>query len=251
MSLWIANLLRRISRDLEIFNDGRNIPEDTLNAFETSIEYAYREMLYIELTQQTSALAAACDIVRNCLITVRTLQDCNHRYQYFGRPCITSNDCVVGRPSFIISINQLSFLLENMFSVPMIAEILNVSVSTVRRRMTDYGLSVRQLYSSISDQELDEIVREIQLQFPNCGNIQMKGHLLSRGIHVQQHRIRESQRRIDPDGCLLRSLRSTFQRRIYSVPSPLSLYHIDGNHKLIRYVYIYMLQCTCRINYYT
>ena len=31
---------------------------------------------------------------------------------------------------------------------------------------------------------------------------------------------------------------STINRRVYQVPGPKSLYHIDGNHKLIRYVHV-------------
>ena len=66
-----------------------------------------------------------------------------------------------------------------------------------------------------------------------CGNSQMRGHLLARGFRVQQTRIREAQRRVDPAGAVIRRLR-VLNRREYSVPSPLSLYHIDGHHKLIR-----------------
>lgn len=60
----------------------------------------------------------------------------------------------------------------------------------------------------------------------------MKGHLLSRGYRLQQHRIRESIRRVDPRGSMLCRLQVT-NRQVYCVPSPRSLYHIDGNHKLI------------------
>lgn len=67
----------------------------------------------------------------------------------------------------------------------------------------------------------------------------MQAHLLSRGFRLQQHRVRESQRRIDPEGSMLRRLNG-IHRREYSVPAPRSLYHIDGNHKLIRYCcYVY------------
>ena len=99
--------------------------------------------------------------------------------------------------------------------------------------MSEFGLSIRAQYSNISDSDLDQIVREIQQQFPTCGNRQMQGHLLSRGYRIQQIRIRESQRRIDPDGAVIRRLH-VLNRREYSVPAPLSLYHIDGHHKLIR-----------------
>ena len=99
--------------------------------------------------------------------------------------------------------------------------------------MTDSGLSVRALYSNISDTELDDIVGDILHQHPTCGNVQMQGHLLSRGYRIQQICVRESLRRIDPIGTALRRL-TVMNRRQYSVPSPLSLFHMDGNHKLVR-----------------
>ena len=126
-------------------------------------------------------------------------------------------------------------MLEAQFSVPRIAIILGVSIRTVRRRMSDYNLTVRMFYANISDEELDRIVAEIQQQFPTCGNRQMQGHLLSRGIRVQQHRVRESQRRVDPAGSIMRRLRIIHRRR-YHVNGPQALWHIDGNHKLIRYL---------------
>ena len=142
---------------------------------------------------------------------------------------------LVGRPCIVISLEQLSYLIENRFSVPQIADMLGVSISTVRRRMTEFGLSITAQYSMLSDQEIDEIVQRIQQQFPMCGNKQMQGHLLSMGYRVQQHRIRDSQRRLDPHGSVLRRLH-ILNRRTYSVPAPLSLYHMDGHHKLIRCV---------------
>ena len=42
---------------------------------------------------------------------------------------------------------------------------MGVSVSTIRRRMSALGLSVRGYYSNLSDSELDEIVRSIQWQY--------------------------------------------------------------------------------------
>jgi hypothetical protein len=61
----------------------------------------------------------------------------------------------------------------------------------------------------------------------------MQGHLLAKGYRVQQARVREAQRMIDPEGSMMRQLRTT-NRREYYVPSPKSLWHMDGNHKLIR-----------------
>ena len=98
-------------------------------------------------------------------------------------------------------------LLEYRFSVP---QILGVSISTIRRRMTDYNLSVMATYSTLTPDELDSLVREIQLQFPMCGKCQMQGHLIARGYRVH---IREAQRRVDPEGSVLRRL-TTVRRRV-------------------------------------
>ena len=114
---------------------------------------------------------------------------------------------------------------------------LGVSISTVNRRLIEYELSISQTYSTLTDEHLDQITEEIITEFPNSGYRRMTGYLRARGIYVQQHRIRESMRRSDPEGVLLRALQLTpCMRRTYSVPSPLALWHIhvDGNHKLIR-----------------
>ena len=42
-------------------------------------------------------------------------------------------------------------------------------------------------------------------------------------------------RQVDPEGTMARRL-NVIHHRCYSVPAPRSLYHIDGNHKLIRYL---------------
>ena len=68
-----------------------------------------------------------------------------------------------------------------------------------------------------------------------CGYRQMQGHLTAQGIRVQQGRVRESQRRVDPGGCIMRRL-SSINCRVYRVNGPLAQWHIDGNHKLIRWV---------------
>ena len=70
---------------------------------------------------------------------------------------------------------------------------MGVSVSTIRRRMSDYNLSIRSTYYPITDEQLDQLIAGVQQQFPNWGNRQMYGYLLNRGMRVQFHRVRESQ----------------------------------------------------------
>ena len=67
----------------------------------------------------------------------------------------------------------------------------------------------------------------------------MKGFLLGRGIRVQWSRVRSSLWRTDPSGILLRTSQlNIVNRRHYSVPGPRSLWHLDGNHKLIRWGFV-------------
>ena len=102
-------------------------------------------------------------------------------------------------------------------------------------------LCVSQKYCCISNTDLDDI-RSISHVFPNCGYKMMMGHLKERGITVQQFRVRESVRGVDPEGSAVR-FRNTLRRRQNNVMFPLELWHIDGNHKLIKYT-IYEVTCT-------
>ena len=58
--------------------------------------------------------------------------------------------------------------------------------------------------------------------------------LKDKGHRVQIYRVRESLMRTDPVGMMNRWTQA-IKRRKYQVKSPLTLWHTDGNHKLIRY----------------
>jgi len=58
--------------------------------------------------------------------------------------------------------------------------------------------------------------------------------LLTDGHRLQRQRVAESLIRVDEAGVAMRWAQAV-QRRTYSVSGPNALWHIDGNHKLIRY----------------
>jgi repressor of nif and glnA expression len=89
------------------------------------------------------------------------------------------------------------------------------------------------MFSNIGDDELHEIVRGISNSHPNFGLRMMKGCLQSKGVRVQRKRIRYSFLRIDPIG-LMQRWKMAIKRRTYNVKYPLSLWHIDEHHKLIK-----------------
>jgi len=87
----------------------------------------------------------------------------------------------------------------------------------------------------MSDEQLDTIMLSILDEFPETSYKRMTGFLKARGIVLQQRRIREAMRRVNPEGTLSRALRiQCLNRRSYQDTSPLALWHIDGNQKLIR-----------------
>lgn len=226
--IFIRQLLTRLIRELENFN-GRSDHIDSV---------LYRiDWLYNSLVRYLGAYNSVSDhlvgIVRDAKDLLQSLV---HEYEApnsYRTEQISSGGR--GRPKFDVSRDQLEFLLERGFSVPDVAHMLGLSVRTTERRLQEFNISSRQFFTIIDDQTLDRTIEDVLRSFPSYGYRRMTGALLSNGIKVQQVRIRESMRRVNPDGILLRALTiNTVQRRKYQVYAPLALWHVDGNHKLIR-----------------
>ena len=106
----------------------------------------------------------------------------------------------VGRPPYNITFDQLSFLVGENFNTRRIANCLGVSVSTVRRRLRDNDISLDRSYSSISDTDLDQLIRNIRSHFPRIGCRQMRAMLeADHGLRIQRCRVRMAMRRVDHD----------------------------------------------------
>lgn len=117
-----------------------------------------------------------------------------------------------------------------------IANLLRVSPATIRRRMRLYGLSIRQTYSRITNQRLDEMVSAVVTDHPNCGYRMVRSHLQYNGYKISERRVRESLARVDPISIAYRwSRNGNIHRRQYHAPYPNAIWHIDGNMSLIRW----------------
>ena len=66
---------------------------------------------------------------------------------------IENNRSVRGRPSLLITAEQLAFYLDHDFKVVDIAKMFGCSKRTIERRMMEFGMSSRDKYTSISDEE--------------------------------------------------------------------------------------------------
>lgn len=149
--------------------------------------------------------------------------------------CGRNYECKVGKPSYNIPEETLTYYLSNHFTIPDIAGFLHVSESTVKRRMKVYGLSVSDTYSNVHDAELDQVVSDILVEFPNTGYRRMIGFLRQKGMRIPEQEVMSSMRRVDPEGVVERLLGlKVLHRRVYHVAGPLRLWHMDGHHKLIR-----------------
>ncbi|KAJ8043438.1 hypothetical protein HOLleu_10518 [Holothuria leucospilota] len=139
-----------------------------------------------------------------------------------------------GSPKYNITPGQLEFLKACRFSKKKIAEILHVSTKTVCRRFREFNLGTKE-YKYICSEKLDEMVRSLLAGNHRVGTKAVVTLLHNEGIKVQRKRVRASVRRVDPAGVACRS-RRVLKRMAYKVHGPNSLWHLDGNHKLIRFV---------------
>lgn len=73
------------------------------------------------------------------------------------------------------------------------------------------------------------------VEFSFCGESFLGQILRTRGIHIQRYRLRERRHRVDNKGINERGKGCCLKRRVYNVQEPNHLWHIEKNHKLIRW----------------
>ena len=139
----------------------------------------------------------------------------------------------VGRPRLSVNIDAVEFLRNCRYTWDQVSKALQVSRTTLWRRLTEAGIEIKK-YTEISDDELDSMISQLQRENPNCGQQMMRGYLRDRGINIQRYRLRSSIIRTDPVRRLAR-WNQVITRRKYSVTRSNSLWHIDGHHSLIRW----------------
>ena len=114
--------------------------------------------------------------------------------------------------------------------VSKLALALPVHRKTVKNYMLRYGIA-QQPFSTITNTDLDALVRGYKDKRPNTGIRYIRGFLFNQGIRVQRHRIIASLRRVDDVARVFRS-NTTIKRGEYKSSRPNTLWHVDGHHKL-------------------
>jgi hypothetical protein len=185
--------------------------------------YEYIENLINSLQNLRNQLIEAMEYTsENGIATIQTVQ------------IIKTN----GRSRYQVSKELIISLSGHHFSWQQIANLLGISISTLNRRRRELNISDEiTRYSTISDNELDIIMRTIKHEQPYAGESIIYGLLISMGYKIQRHRIRSSIHRVDPIGPAVR-LSNLIQRQPYHVAGPNALWHNDGTHSLIRWKFI-------------
>lgn len=208
-----------------------------LNRLETTLTIVEEGINYLSTSSLFSAENALLSTFRTSLaMCVRILQ--------YGK-----NDCTVppvsipsatlhysgfrGRPTILLNLETVELLRGSGYTWNEIAGSLQVSRTTLWRRLNDANYEIEK-FTDISDDELDSILRQLQRDYPNCGQQLLQGYLRQRGVIVQRRRLRESVARTDPIRRYVR-WHQVVARRTYSVQCSNSLWHIDGHHSLIRW----------------
>ncbi|XP_034554902.1 uncharacterized protein LOC117823781 [Notolabrus celidotus] len=220
----------------------RLILERLLNKFELALlqtplnldflEFVCRQELYLlqALSRHVDILTEIVEALKEVFRLIRIT------YSDAPETAVVLITGLPGRPRLDIERQHLVEMLQTNLSVPCIAKLLGVSARTVFRRTRDFGLSVSELYTTINDEELDNLVLSIKNEMPTAGYRMVMGRMLSLGFRVQWKRMAASMHRVDAIGILSRLANvGCVVRRTYSVRGPLSLVHVDTNHKLIRY----------------
>ena len=111
---------------------------------------------------------------------------------------------------------------------------VNVSRNKLLTWRNDPSVNFIEHNLRIENEQLDELVGKETVGQPRRGEISIGAHLFGSGFKVPRQQLRESIHRVDPAGVLERS-RKPIKRKVYISDGPHHCWHIDGNHKLIRW----------------
>ena len=93
-----------------------------------------------------------------------------------------------GRSKVVIEQEKIEFLRELRFSWTQIAALFGVSRRTLYTVRSEYGMVGDEYrFTSVSDQELHDLVVSVKRDMPEIGYNMMRGILRSRGIHVPSY----------------------------------------------------------------
>ena len=110
---------------------------------------------------------------------------------------------------------------------------LDISHPTLYCRLQEFNIDTDE-FTNISEPELDQIVKQVRNEHPNTGEVILQGLLEHKNIKVPREKLHTAIHRVDHTNTVSRRS-SVVNHRVYSAPHPNHVWHIDGNHKMIRW----------------
>ena len=226
--------------ELERNTISKNVIEVIINNLETCVEFLLQIIPTLHDTRNdVTEIAINLQVIyrdwyrKLSELQLRYRPNCTHLAVYsICQPEVMMSDRP-GRPKYIIFEEVLLNLKSLGYTWQEVSSLLLVSRTTLWRRVEELGLRDRIGFSTVTDEELDQIVQSfISVHGCHVGFSMVYGHISSLGMKVQRDRVRACLRRVDPQNSRLRWA-TVITRRTYSVPGPNSLWHIDGHHSLI------------------
>ena len=198
-STLINELVRYINEVINVIRQG--------GGDEYGIDFANFRLDYLSsvVARYVDELDFGGQVLNNIIQAKEIIEEERDRHVFHATPLVVSINGQRGRLRFEISREKLEFFLEENFTSKDISCLLGVSESTVKRRIREFGINIRDGYCDFTDQQLDQLVSQFLNNFPNSGYRRMTGFLLSAGHRVQQLRVRESMRRVDPNSVFFTS----------------------------------------------
>ncbi|KAL1489247.1 hypothetical protein ABEB36_014180 [Hypothenemus hampei] len=154
--------------------------------------------------------------------------------QHPGYVTTTVRNDGVGRPKLDITAEQISFLRNMGSSWTNISNTLGVSRRTLFRYREMFNL--REEF--ITDEQLRISIQEILNITTNAGEVYILGALMAKGYNIPRWRVRDCLYALHGVGRAMRS-RKTIVRRVYRVKGSNYLWHMDSNHKLVTFRFIF------------
>jgi len=132
-----------------------------------------------------------------------------------------------GAWTYDVPVETLLFYKAEGFSKAEMAQMIGVSDRTIQRRLTEHSIRLREA-TNVTDAELVNLLYTLKTSgLQNWGELGIDAALRSLQIRVSRERMRRAVRFVDPVGVIERWA-GVIKRRVYSVPFPNSLWHIDG-----------------------
>ena len=154
-------------------------------------------------------------------------------YNSSNAPFLHCRSTGVGRPVKDVNVDSILALRSLNYTWTKIASLL---WRTLYRRLAEADISTDD-HTQLSERELDDTIRSLKYNHPNDGEVLIQGQLLSMGVRVPRQALCDSIHRVDHHTVASRR-HSVVRRRVYSVPFPTSVWHIDSHHKMVRWRFI-------------